>query len=155
MMNDVKSVVLVVDDISENIDVMIGILENDYVVKMALDGAKALEIASKEPQPDIILLDIMMPEMNGYEVCTKLKQATSTSNIPVIFVTAFDDLSGELKGFEVGGVDYITKPVVPEIVLARVKTHLKLKEVTEKLAKYALRMEKLADNKLDLDSPDA
>jgi len=150
MMNDVKSVVLVVDDISENIDVMIGILENDYVVKMALNGEKALEIAAKDPQPDIILLDVMMPEMNGYEVCTKLKQDASTSNIPVIFVTAFDDLSGELKGFEVGGVDYITKPVVPELVLARVATHLKLKEVTEQLAKYALRMEKLADNKLDI-----
>ena len=150
MMSEVKSVVLVVDDISENIDLMIGILENDYEVKVALDGAKALEIASKEPQPDIILLDIMMPGMNGYEVCKKLKQATSTANIPVIFVTAFDDLRGELKGFDVGGVDYITKPVIPEIVLARVKTHLELKEVKEKLAEYALRMEKLADNKLDI-----
>ena len=149
-MSEVKSVVLVVDDISENIDLMIGILENDYEVKVALDGAKALEIASKEPQPDIILLDIMMPGMNGYEVCKKLKQATSTANIPVIFVTAFDDLRGELKGFDVGGVDYITKPVIPEIVLARVKTHLELKEVKEKLAEYALRMEKLADKKLDL-----
>ena len=153
-MSDDKSTVLVVDDVSVNIEVMIGILEIDYVVKFALNGEKALEIATKEPQPDIILLDIMMPGMNGYEVCTKLKQDVSTSNIPVIFVTAFDDLSGEVKGFEVGGVDYITKPVVPEIVLARVNTHLKLKEVTEKLAEYALRMEKLADNKLDLDSPD-
>jgi len=149
-MSDSKSVVLVVDDISANIDVMIGILENDYVVKMALDGAKALEIASKDPQPDIILLDIMMPGMNGYEVCTKLQADASTSNIPVIFVTAVNDLKGELKGFEVGGMDYITKPVIPEIVLARVKTHLKLKEVTEKLAEYALRMERLADNKLDI-----
>jgi len=155
MMSDVKSVVLVVDDISENIDIMIGILENDYVVKMALDGERALEIAAKEPHPDIILLDIMMPGMNGYEVCTILKEDVSTSNIPVIFVTAKDDLRGELKGFDVGGVDYITKPVIPEIVLARVKTHLKLKDVTEKLAMYALRMEKLADNKLGLDSPDA
>ncbi len=123
-------------------------------VETALNGIEGMA-SLKESTPDLILSDWNMPEMNGYEVCTKLKQATSTSNIPVIFVTAFDDLSGELKGFEVGGVDYITKPVVPEIVLARVKTHLKLKEVTEKLAKYALRMEKLADNKLDLDSPDA
>jgi len=150
MMSDVKSVVLVVDDISENIDVMIGILENDYVVKMALDGAKALEIATKEPQPDIILLDIMMPGMNGYEVCTKLKQDVSTSNIPVIFVTAVDDLKGELKGFEVGGMDYITKPVIPEIVLARVKTHLKIKELEEKLVQYSQKMEKMLDDKLDI-----
>ena len=150
MMSNVKSVVLVVDDISENIDVMIGILENDYVVKMALDGAKALEIASKEPQPDIILLDIMMPGMNGYEVCTKLKQDVSTSNIPVIFVTGVDDLKGELKGFEVGGMDYITKPVIPEIVLARVKTHLKVKKLEEKLVQYSQRMEKMLDDKLDI-----
>ena len=149
-MSDSKSTVLVVDDVSENIDVMIGILNIEYEVKIALDGGKALEIASKEPQPDIILLDVMMPGMNGYEVCTKLKQDVTTSNIPVIFVTAFDDLRGELKGFDVGGVDYITKPVIPEIVLARVKTHLKLKEVTEKLAQYSQRMEKMLDDKLDL-----
>ena len=149
-MSDNKSIVLVVDDVSENIDVLIGILDTDYVVKFALNGDTAIEIASKEPQPDIILLDVMMPGINGYEVCTKLKQDVSTSNIPVIFVTAFDDLRGELRGFDVGGVDYITKPVIPEIVLARVKTHLELKEVKEKLAEYALRMEKLADKKLDL-----
>ena len=149
-MNDNKSTVLVVDDVSENIEVMIGILEIDYVVKFALNGEKALEIAAKDPQPDIILLDIMMPGMSGYEVCTKLKQDISTSNIPVIFVTAIGDLKGELKGFEVGGEDYITKPVIPEIVLARVKTHLRLKEITEKLAQYSTRMEKMLDDNLDI-----
>lgn len=149
-MSDTKSTVLVVDDVSENIEVMIGILEIDYVVKFALNGEKALEIAAKEPKPDIILLDIMMPDMDGYEVCTKLKQDVSTSNIPVIFVTAIDDMKGELKGFEVGGMDYITKPVIPEIVLARVKTHLKLKEITEQLAQYSQRMEKMLDDKLDI-----
>ena len=148
--NAKKSLVLIVDDVGTNIDVLKGILHEIYDIKFALNGKTAIEIASKEPNPDIILLDVMMPEMNGYEVCTQLKQDASTSHIPVIFVTAFDDLTGELKGFEVGGVDYITKPVVPEIVLARVNTHLKLKEVTEKLAEYALRMEKLADNKLDI-----
>ena len=145
-----KSTVLIVDDVSANIDVLNAILHEIYNIKIALNGAKALEIATMEPHPDIILLDVMMPEMNGYEVCTKLKQSTSTANIPVIFVTAFDDLSGEIKGFEVGGVDYITKPVVPEIVMARVKTHLKLKEVTEKLALNSERMEKMLDKKLDL-----
>ena len=145
-----KSLVLIVDDVGTNIDVLKGILHENYDVKFALNGKTAIEIASKEPHPDIILLDVMMPEMNGYEVCAKLKQDSSTSHIPVIFVTAFDDLTGELKGFDVGGVDYITKPIVPEIVLARVNTHLKLREVTKKLAQHALRMEKLADNKLDL-----
>ena len=149
-MSDNKSTVLVVDDVSENIEVMIGILEIDYTVKFALNGEKALEIAAKEPKPDIILLDIMMPGMSGYEVCTKLKQDVSTSNIPVIFVTAIDDMKGELKGFDVGGLDYITKPVVPEIVLARVNTHLKLKEITEKLVKFSQRMEKMLDRKLDI-----
>jgi len=145
-----KSTVLIVDDVSTNIDVLNAILHEIYNIKIALNGAKALEIATMEPHPDIILLDVMMPEMNGYEVCMKLKQDASTSNIPVLFVTAFDDLSGELKGFEVGGVDYITKPVVPEIVLARVNTHLRLKEVTEKLAQYSQRLEKMLDKKLDL-----
>ena len=149
-MNDNKSTVLVVDDVSENIEVMIGILEIDYVVKFALNGEKALEIVRKEPRPDIILLDIMMPGMNGYDVCTKLKQDMSTVNIPVIFVTAIGDLKGELKGFKVGGADYITKPVIPEIVLARVKTHIELKEVKEKLVEYARRMENMLDDNLDL-----
>ena len=88
--------------------------------------------------------------MDGYEVCTKLKKDVSTSNIPVIFVTAIDDMKGELKGFEVGGMDYITKPVIPEIVLARVKTHLKVKELEEKLVQYSQRMEKMLDDKLDI-----
>ena len=149
-MSDNKSTVLVVDDVSENLEVMIGILEIDYIVKFALNGEKALEIAAKEPHPDIILLDIMMPGMDGYEVCTKLKKDVSTSNIPVIFVTAIDDMKGELKGFEVGGMDYITKPVIPEIVLARVKTHLKVKELEEKLVQYSQRMEKMLDDKLDI-----
>jgi len=149
-MNERKSTVLVVDDISENIDVMIGILDIEYDVKYALNGIKALEIASKAPQPDIILLDVMMPEMSGYEVCEKLKQNASTAHIPVIFVTAFDDLSGELRGFKVGGVDYIIKPVVPELVMARVKMQLELMEVKNKLVEYSQRMEKMLDKKLDL-----
>ena len=149
-MNERKSTVLVVDDISENIDVMIGILDIEYDVKYALNGIKALEIASKAPQPDIILLDVMMPEMSGYEVCEKLKQNASTAHIPVIFVTAFDDLRGELRGFKVGGVDYIIKPVVPELVMARVKMQLELMEVKNKLVEYSQRMEKMLDKKLDL-----
>lgn len=118
--------ILVVDDVQIEIEVMNEILHKTYDVKIALNGEKALEIAAKEPHPDLILLDVMMPEMNGYEVCQQLKQIPSTSEIPVIFVTALDDLIGELRGFDVGGVDYILKPVIPEIVLARVKTHIEL-----------------------------
>ena len=123
-----NATVLIVDDIETNIDVLNGILHANYNVKFALDGKTALEIASKEPHPDIILLDVMMPGMNGYEVCLSFKQNPLIASIPVIFVTAFDDLVGELRGFDVGGVDYILKPVIPEIVLARVKTHIELHE---------------------------
>ena len=149
-MSDNKSTVLVVDDVSENIDVLIGILEINYTVKFALDGDTAIEVASKEPQPDIILLDVMMPGLNGYEVCEKLKLDPVTAEIPVIFVTALDDLKNEVRGFEVGGVDYITKPVVPEIVSARVKTHIEFKKVKQKLAEYMQKLEAMLDNKLDI-----
>lgn len=149
-MSDNKSIVLVVDDVSENIDVLIGILDTDYVVKFALNGDTAIEIASKEPQPDIILLDVMMPGLNGYEVCEKLKLDPATAEIPVIFVTGLDDLKNELRGFDVGGVDYITKPVVPKIVSARVKTHIYIYKVKQKMAEHNLKMEGLLDNKLDI-----
>ena len=145
-----KHTVLIVDDVGTNIDVLKAILEDNYDIKIALNGGTALEIAAKEPHPDIILLDVMMPEMNGYEVCTKLKSDPITSQIPVLFVTALDDTQFEVQGFDVGGVDFITKPVVPELVLARVKTHLELKEVKEKLIEYSQRMEKMLDDKLNL-----
>ena len=145
-----KSTVLIVDDVVTNIDVLNAILKELYEVKIALNGVKALEIAAMEPHPDIILLDVMMPEMNGYEVCKKLKSDPSTSEIPVLFVTALDESQFEVQGFDVGGVDYITKPVVPEIVLARVKTHIELKEVKDKLVEYAQKMEKMLEGKLNL-----
>ena len=148
--NTIKSVVLIVDDSRINIDVLNGILHVRYDVKFALDGSNALRIATAEPHPDIILLDVMMPEMDGYQVCEKLKQDPSTAEIPVIFVTALDDLQNEVRGFEVGGVDYITKPVVPELVLARVETHLELKEAKDKLVEYSQRLEKMLENNLDI-----
>ena len=119
-----KPTILIVDDTPNNITVLYNIL-TDYNVKAANNGSKALEIASRF-KPDIILLDIMMPEMDGYDVCMKLKRDHRTKNIPVIFVTAMDEETDETRGFELGAVDYITKPVSPPIVLARVKTHLNL-----------------------------
>lgn len=117
--------VLVVDDTIENIDVLTGILKDEYNVKAATSGKAALKIAEKII-PDIILLDIMMPEMNGYEACIKLKENPITKKIPVIFVTAKDQEVDEIMGFAVGAVDYITKPISPSIAKARIKTHLAL-----------------------------
>lgn len=119
-----KPTILIVDDVPDNITVLSNILAG-YSLKAANNGAKALEIASRF-RPDIILLDIMMPEMDGYTVCMRLKRDLHTKNIPVIFVTAMDDVTDEARGFELGAVDYITKPVSPPVVRARVKTHLNL-----------------------------
>ena len=119
--------VLVVDDTAENIDVLVGTLKNRYRIKAALSGEKALEIARGDEPPDIILLDIMMPGMDGYQVADALKKDPKTMNIPIIFVTAMDEMENEKKGFETGAVDYILKPVSPPIVRARVNTHLELK----------------------------
>jgi len=119
-----KPTILIVDDVPDNIAVLSNILA-DYNLKAANNGVKALEIASRF-RPDIILLDIMMPEMDGYTVCKRLKRDLHTQNIPVIFVTAMDEVTDEARGFELGAVDYITKPLSPPIVRARVKTHLKL-----------------------------
>jgi sigma-B regulation protein RsbU (phosphoserine phosphatase) len=121
-----KPVVLAVDDTPENLDVVKGILANDYTVKAAINGEMALKIVEKSP-PDIILLDIMMPGMSGYEVCEQLKADSSTRDIPVIFLTAMEQTTDEARGFELGAADYITKPVNPPILEARVRTHLALK----------------------------
>lgn len=121
-----KQVVLVVDDVPSNIDVLSEILRPTYQVKVVTNGVMALKIAMAPQPPDLILLDIMMPEMDGYEVCRQLKANPSTRHIPVIFVSAMDEVKDEAKGFELGAVDYITKPVSPSIVKARVKTHLAL-----------------------------
>ncbi len=125
-MEDNKATILVVDDTSENIDVLKGILKSNYKVKVALNGEKALKIANNEAKPDLILLDIMMPDMDGYEVCRRLKSNIETAKIPVIFVTAKNEIEDESKGFDLGAVDYITKPVSPPLVLRRVSTQLAL-----------------------------
>ncbi len=127
------STVLVVDDTPENIDLLDGLLNQDYKIKAALNGEKALKIAGSENPPDIILLDIMMPDMDGYEVCRHLKADPKTRDIPIIFITAKSDESDETRGLEIGAVDYITKPFSPPIVRARIKTHLALKNNLEEL----------------------
>ncbi len=121
-----KQCILVVDDTPENIDVCRGILSDDYRIKVALNGERALKIAESASPPDLVLLDIMMPEMDGYEVCERLKANPLTKRIPIIFLTAKNQMEDEMKGFSLGAVDYITKPISPPIVKARVRTHLAL-----------------------------
>lgn len=126
-----KPTILVVDDTPDNLILMSSLLKGDYKVKIANGGEKALRIAASDAPPDLILLDIMMPDMDGYEVCQRLKHEPNTMNIPVIFLTAKNEMEDEKKGLELGAVDYITKPISPPIVLARVKNHLALKAMDE------------------------
>ncbi len=119
--------ILVVDDTPANLSLMTGLLRDAYKVKAAIDGEKALRIAQARPAPDLILLDIMMPGMDGYEVCRRLKADPATRDIPVIFLTAKTGVEDEKMGLDLGAVDYITKPVSPPIVMARVRNHLILK----------------------------
>lgn len=119
-----RQTVLVVDDTPENIMILTAILQRDYKVKAATNGTRALQIAESDSPPDIVLLDIMMPEMDGYEVCRQLKSRLKTRNIPVVFVTAMSEDEDETNGFALGAVDYITKPFSAPVVQARVKNHL-------------------------------
>ncbi|WP_440905654.1 HD domain-containing phosphohydrolase [Catenovulum sp. SX2] len=122
--------ILIVDDEPTNLRVLKGILQQDYQLTFAKSGEDALQIVT-DKKPNLILLDIMMPNMSGYDVCRKLKADTNTSSIPVIFVSALNDELDEALGFELGAVDYITKPVSPALVKARVKTHLSLVQADE------------------------
>ncbi|MBF0159259.1 MAG: two-component system response regulator [Magnetococcales bacterium] len=121
-----KATVLIVDDTPENIDLLGGILRSEYKIKIAMDGQNALRIAASQPQPDMILLDVMMPDMDGYEVCRRLKSNPATAPIPVIFITARSEVEDERKGIEMGAMDYIVKPISPPIVESRVRSHLAL-----------------------------
>ncbi len=122
-----KPIVMVVDDTPDNLSLMNQLLKDKYSVRIANSGERALKLAATGTPPDLILLDIMMPGMDGYEVCRQLKADPAMQNIPVIFLTAKSEADDERKGLELGAVDYITKPISPAIVLARVGTHLALK----------------------------
>ena len=121
-----KCKVLVVDDTEANIDILVDTIESDYDVSVAMDGQGALEIVAEET-PDLILLDIMMPGMDGYEVCQRLKSDEKTKDIPIIFLTAMTEEQDEARGLALGAVDYVTKPFSPDLIKSRVKNHLKLK----------------------------
>ena len=127
---DQRPRLLLVDDEPTNLQVLRHVLQADYRLLFATDGERALQVA-REQQPDLVLLDIMMPHMDGYAVCYALKADAATAHIPVIFITALSDSQDETAGFDVGAVDYITKPVSPPVVRARVRTHLSLVRMDE------------------------
>lgn len=136
--DDKKPLILIVDDNQQNLQMLGSILkDHGYRPAVAQNGIKALEFVQKK-QPDMILLDIMMPDMDGIEVCQHLKKQECTQKIPVIFITALFETSEKLKAFKVGGVDYITKPFVAEEVLARINVHIELKKALEKLEKMSI-----------------
>lgn len=122
-----RATVLVVDDTPDNLSLMSGLLKDEYRVKVATNGEKALRICLSDAPPDLILLDIMMPGLDGYEVCRRLKAEPRTREIPIIFLTAKSEVEDERLGLDLGAVDYLTKPVSPPIVMARVRNHLALK----------------------------
>lgn len=130
---DPRPIILIVDDIRSNQELMASLLGKDYQVKVAGNGLRALDIAQRSPHPDLILLDVNMQEMNGYEVCRRLQENPLTSDIPVIFVTAESDNESEIHGLQLGAVDYITKPISPSIVLLRVRNQLLLRQSLKKL----------------------
>jgi phosphoserine phosphatase RsbU/P len=138
---DQKKTVLVVDDAPSNIHIVNSILADLYRVRIATNGTKALELAKSTPAPDLILLDVMMPGMDGYEVCSRLKGDPETRDIPVIFLTAQTEIQDETRGFEVGAVDYIHKPFSPPVVKARVQTHLAVRGMRQQLAWQLLRLQ--------------
>ncbi len=127
-----KETILVVDDTPDNLIIMSNLLEDKYIVQVANRGEKGLKIARSDSPPDLILLDVMMPEMDGYEVCELLKADLKTADIPIIFLTAKNEVDDEISGFNLGAVDYITKPIQAEVTLARIKRHLAIKKVQDK-----------------------
>ncbi|HYL47213.1 MAG TPA: SpoIIE family protein phosphatase [Candidatus Limnocylindrales bacterium] len=130
-----QKLILIVDDTPTNLGVISGALTDTYKTKVATNGQKALALASGEEKPDLILLDVVMPEMDGYEVCTRLKADPATREIPVIFLTGQTSVEDETRGFSVGGVDYVHKPFSPAIVKARVHSHILLREARAQLAR--------------------
>ena len=136
---EIKPIVLIVDDAPANIQLLAGLLKDSYQIKVATGGLRCIELAKAEPQPDLILLDIQMPDMDGYEVCERLKVAEATKHIPVIFVTGKDQVEEEELGLGMGAVDYITKPYSPAIVEARIATHITLKQQSDALRNLAMR----------------
>jgi putative two-component system response regulator len=144
-----KSTILIVDDTPDNISLLSALLKEQYKIKIATSGAKALQIANTVPHPDLILLDVMMPGMDGYETCTRLKAEPRTADIPVIFLTAKSQTQDEEMGLRLGAVDYISKPISPPIVMARVATQLHLQDARKFLSDQNKHLEHLVVERTD------
>jgi len=143
--------ILLVDDSPDNIDILNGLLSN-FKRKVALNGQKALKIANSDNPPDLILLDIMMPGMDGFEVCEELHKNDATKEIPVIFLTAKMEKEDVVRGFNLGAKDYVTKPFDPNELMARVKTHLELVDAQQKLKEVNVWLEqKVAERTAELE----
>ncbi|MBF0107820.1 MAG: hybrid sensor histidine kinase/response regulator [Magnetococcales bacterium] len=161
MMDRSKPIVLIIDDSPADIDVLVEMLSPNHTLRVALDGPQGVKKGCAAPRPDLVLLDVVMPGMDGYEVCNLLKENESTRNIPVIFITVQDNPEDELHGLACGAVDYIRKPFSPAIVKARVKTHLALASVMAALEnknrqlEYAARIKELVFeiNRHDMKGP--
>lgn len=135
-----KPKLLLVDDVPDNLKMLYHVLKDDYDVRCATSGIETLK-AAEAIQPDLILLDVMMPEMDGFETCRRLKEIKSLKDVPVIFLTALSDDIDEVRGFDAGAVDYITKPINPLVVRKRVATHIALKQRTDQLEKSNRELE--------------
>ncbi|MCK5100123.1 MAG: response regulator, partial [Desulfobacteraceae bacterium] len=146
MKNINDCMILLVDDTKSNVDVLVHALKDIYKLGVTLNGEDAIRFAEKK-QPDLILLDIVMPGIDGFEVCRRLKEKLDTKDIPIIFITAMDDLSHKTKGFDFGAVDYITKPFDITEVKARVKTHLTLKLAQEALKNQNIILEEMVQER--------
>ncbi|MDH3354844.1 MAG: response regulator, partial [Chromatiales bacterium] len=127
-MSQHKYKILVADDVTENIDILLSILKDDYAIIVAKDGEKVLKLAQGESPPDLILLDVMMPNMDGYEACMRLKGDPKTQGIPIIFTTALNGVEDEERGLRLGAVDYVTKPFNPALLRARISNQLEFKK---------------------------
>lgn len=144
--------ILVVDDTPANLALMVEVLRPDYRTRVAINGEKALELVFGDTPPDLILLDIMMPGLNGYEVCRRIKAQPRTQDIPIIFVSAMGEVEDETRGLDLGGVDYVTKPISPPIVKARIRTHLAVSRQARELAELNQTLERrVADGVQELE----
>lgn len=135
MQASTKPVVLIVDDAPDNLMLINMLLQAKCQVLQASSGVQALRLARAEPRPELILLDVLMPEMDGYQVCAELKQDPASADIPVIFLTSRNQADDQKQGFQVGAVDYITKPINPDVLQARVATHLQLQALRSMLSR--------------------
>ncbi len=132
-MSQEKARILIVDDEPFYTDVLQNLLRDEYELAIASSGKEALALANAVPETDLILLDIILPDMNGFDVCQQLKSNASTAHIPIIFLTVKSNVDDEVRGFNLGAVDYITKPMSPPIVKARTRTHIKMVKLVKQL----------------------